>query len=361
MDGAETTETSTSTVKEYRTWPLSAAAGLFLTAMILLGGTLAFGGLPRTINATPLDSWYVWRMSVLAVALLGVAAAIMGWAGANKIDVPVRLSEAERSTRLYGAHLVGVGYVLVIGAILVSLMFSSIAWSVSQKPLDTGATQELQKVFTDSTGFDGLFGSTLNEAVFIFAMFVWSTLLAVLGSLMFFANSLWAKVKDPSRPPFDARLFWAGLWFRIGEALVFNLVFFLVFRYNMPSQYLLLPLVSLLVGIFLKSGETLVSGIAERIFAALKALVPTNLDARKAIKLASVSIAEEASLSIEERAKRLAATVSALQKAAGVVQARADATAGTLNVEYDASVIAVGDITRQIAFQGLRNGRVELD
>src|SRR4029450_13952027 len=91
--------------------------------------------------------------------------------------------------------------------------------------------------------------------------------------------------KSPARETFDRRLFWGGLWFRIAEALLFNLVFFLVLRYYAPDRYLLLLLVSLMVGLFLKAGEWLVSGGAARAIASIQALVPNELSSQRVMRV----------------------------------------------------------------------------
>ena len=87
-----------------------------------------------------------------------------------------------------------------------------------------------------------------------------------------------AKLKaDPSvkEEPFSQARFWAGLWFRIGEAILFALIFFLIAKApNLKSiSGAALLLASLIVGMFVKSGETLIAGIADRVFNAVQALV----------------------------------------------------------------------------------------
>jgi hypothetical protein len=75
--------------------------------------------------------------------------------------------------------------------------------------------------------------------------------------------------------PFDAARFWGGLWFRVGEALLFTLVVFLfgggASLGKLTGASLLLG--SLLLGMFVKTGEGLISGIADKLFSAVKELV----------------------------------------------------------------------------------------
>lgn len=83
---------------------------------------------------------------------------------------------------------------------------------------------------------------------------------------------------DPTpREPFCAPRFWAGLWFRIGEALLFALIAFLIVKSPSLKTWAgtTLLLVSLLLGMFVKSGESLIAGLAFRVFNAIQELVKT--------------------------------------------------------------------------------------
>jgi hypothetical protein len=113
--------------------------------------------------------------------------------------------------------------------------------------------------------------------------------MAVLGALFFIANSL-RKLRI-CRRSFDSSVFWAGLWYRIGEAVLFTLVFLLVIHWRYKGDLLktsaeydlMLPLLALVLGMFIKTGERLVFGTAERIFAAASAMLPVQpevLDSR---------------------------------------------------------------------------------
>ena len=75
--------------------------------------------------------------------------------------------------------------------------------------------------------------------------------------------------------PFNSTQFWGGLWFRAGEAMLFTLVVFLAITgaslQKMTGASLLL--MSLLLGMFVKTGESLIAGMADKLFSAVKTLV----------------------------------------------------------------------------------------
>jgi hypothetical protein len=104
--------------------------------------------------------------------------------------------------------------------------------------------------------------------------------MAILGALFFIANSL-HKLRICHRR-FDSNVFWGGLWYRIGEAVLFTLVFLLVIHWRYKGDLLqtsveydlILPLLALMLGMFIKTGERIVFGSAERVFAAASAIIP---------------------------------------------------------------------------------------
>ncbi|MEE8583399.1 MAG: fibronectin type III domain-containing protein [Acidobacteriota bacterium] len=100
--------------------------------------------------------------------------------------------------------------------------------------------------------------------------------LGVLGSVFFTANTLHRK---RGQVEFDVEKFWSGFWFRLGESVLFALVLFLAiiaFQEN-PDKYLayLIP-TALLIGMFVKTGERLIFGLAERIFAMMRGILPVS-------------------------------------------------------------------------------------
>lgn len=77
--------------------------------------------------------------------------------------------------------------------------------------------------------------------------------------------------------PYDRMRLWSGLWYRLGEAILFALVIFLVIHSTeeeVPGNIeALLLLVGLLMGMFVKPAELLVNGLALRVLEAVKSLV----------------------------------------------------------------------------------------
>ena len=87
----------------------------------------------------------------------------------------------------------------------------------------------------------------------------------------------------PNREEFIVAYFWSGLWFRIAQAEVYTIVLFLaIWGGSLSSEtgqggaalLLGLPLLALVVGLFVRAAEELIAGIAERLFAVVRALLP---------------------------------------------------------------------------------------
>ncbi len=351
-------------LREPRVGILTTAA-LANSAALLAGGVLpltiafAYTAIPYALKVPMME----WQASV---PLAAIGAILLAWGG---VRMPKQVSQLEdeadakkepvRSTELYGIYLVGVGFALLMQALACSIVFAAVSWSVGQR-LDSGqasqtpAPQSAPIVDAAVRDIARLFGNSSEQAYFIVGLFALSSLVAMLGALFFFATAMWAKMNEPERDPFDRRLFWGGLWFRIGEAILFNLVFFLVLRYYASDQYLILPLVSLLVGMFLKAGELLVSGIATRVFASIQALIPTDTGSRKDMKLLSFKLSGfGASATQESKVKRVQELVPLIKGLAGVEQVEADTDALTLRVEYNAVAVKPEDVQRKIELKGL--------
>jgi hypothetical protein len=118
-------------------------------------------------------------------------------------------------------------------------------------------------------------------------------LMSVLGALFFITNRLWLKGFGQSgdTQEFQKERFWAGFFMRLGEAQIFTLVMILVLATGSGSfsvsgegtqsivfSYKWLPLVGLMLGMFVKSGERIVFGLANRLFAAMEAFLPSRAE-----------------------------------------------------------------------------------
>jgi hypothetical protein len=336
----------------------------FAAAAILLTAAFTFGLLPKALDA-PTIGW-PWALGLtIAGGVLGQLTMIRlaRQVGALE-DEAEKLAEPARSTKLYGIYLVGIGFALLMQALACSFVFVGISWSEGRRhdiiaaraaATATAAVPVTARPAgqTPDEGFDLLFGKNKDEALSVAGLFILSTLVAIVGAFFYFANSLYQKMDEPTRDPFDRQVFWGGLWFRIGEAVLFNLVFFLVIRSNASGRTLILPLVSLLVGMFLKAGETLVSGIATRVFAAMQSLVPADFS-KKEIKLLAFHVAGFPANATPDVVKgKLTDMATAIKSLAGVSQVESDETSKTARVEYDASTVSQEDIRRKVELKGL--------
>jgi hypothetical protein len=355
---------------EKKTPDIISTSALSGTALWVAGGAvfitiaLSFGLMPRAFGADPMP----WQVAVL----IGIAGIAMFWWAISRRGLPVQLGaleviaddkpEPERSTELYGIYLVGIGFALLVQALACSMVFAAIAWSMGHLPDGTQiqVPTALQKSGAASgaaaSGLANLFGRDPDDSFVILGLLNLSTLVATLGAMFFFANSLYMKMKLPERETFDRRLFWGGLWFRIAEALLFNLVFFLVLRYYAPDRYLLLPLVSLMVGMFLKAGESLVSGVATRVFASIQALVPNDLSSQRVMRLFAFELSGfEENLSSDDKRKVVDSLVESLKAIPGVEEVEGDSrVTPNVRVEYNAAAVKPADIGRKVELKGLQ-------
>lgn len=162
------------------------------------------------------------------------------------------------------SHFLGfVGTILVVLSVTEAILLSGLV-----------AIEAIKIPFAQGGG-----PSSINRGIILLA----SVGLAALGSLFFTADALREK-RDANDEDFSVRAFWGGLWFRMGESILFALVLFLLLAGNQSNgssdsydrYFGLFPLIALLMGMFVKSGERLIFGIAHRLFAAVEALVPAT-------------------------------------------------------------------------------------
>lgn len=347
---------------------LAFAGALVGAGVLMLALAVNFGVVPRVLGVEPIGP----RLAI-ALAITGLALTILGFVRTAEPNAQLSLlaqskAEPARSKDLFGQYLVGIGFALLVGGLVCSTLFASLAWCSGRallppaidgaNPLagDSWDSRALDAVVTDDytllERLGLLFGASPGEAHFVVVLFVLSTLVSMLGALFFFANALWAKLEAPERDPFDAHVFWAGLWFRIGEAVLFNIVFFLCLRSYAPDRYLYLPLVSLLVGMFLKSGEALVKGIAERVLDAFKALVPTTLPAVAVTRIWAVAVGGLPQVAAQRTAKFDALT-KGLEALKGMHRIDADEAVGIVRCDYDPQHCSRQRIEQEVRFHGL--------
>lgn len=357
--------------------PLSAVAivgwtGGFIGAGVLaIAIALSFGVMPKLLLVQPIETtpFLIMLVAGIALTVIGLLMLRPAYAAMGSIDDE---EEPRRSDVMYGRHLVAIGFALLIDALVCSTIIAALAWSTGRGRTGQVLLGQSQSVQSPAVGdsfdaneldlllestdallerFASLFGSTPSEALFVGGLFLLSTFAALLGALFYFATSMWTKLREPNREPFDRSLFWGGLWFRIGEAILFNFVIFLTLRYFAPDRYVILPLVAVMVGMFLKAGETLISGLANRVFAAFTELVPASLTPATVLKVLTLM---PKGLPVD--GAELAATLDSLAKAIehlkGVGRVMQDETAGTLQVEYDPNRIGSDRIRHEVRMRG---------
>ena len=374
---------------------LLAAAGAILAACVF-----SYHLLPRLLSDEPVA--LLWpavlfpAAAVLIGAGIGVLLAVINRIHRDLAHDPAACAEPERSMRLYGEALVGVGAALLIDAIVSCIILSGIIraghrLSVPPEALALPAPDPAAMSGTVASLWR-LFGRDATESTLLCAMLLLAALLAILGALFFFSTALWEKLErlqesvgstkspasgdaavNPLSPEFrfSERMFWAGLWFRIGEAVTFSLVLFLLIRQFTEIDLLLLPLLALLVGMFLKAGERLITGIAMRLFAAFEQLVPGRLrpeeSPRMAVYQGEALVERPAEQQGPIDAAHLATpadvqpTISAtahelitsLRTINGVTRARVNPATSSLRVEYLASKVSPARIEHELAWFGL--------
>ena len=91
-------------------------------------------------------------------------------------------------------------------------------------------------------------------------------LFALFGTLFFIYRALGRKSNAPGN--FDVGVFWAGLWFRCGQALLYTLLLFLFLRSDLKQESPgltehMLPLFALLIGMYIKTAEGFFEALGE--------------------------------------------------------------------------------------------------
>lgn len=227
------------------------------------------------------------------LVILGIAALILGILslhGLNSLD-PAEMPTEERrrkaSDALYSRYLVGLGFFLFVDAMINMVAFAGFAASgklneifpLGDGALDSKAIPEEGVLHWIATYLKTLFSGGQDRIV-LTAILSLSLGMALLGALLFFAKSLWDKY-EARQEIFDSNIFWAGLWFRLAEAITFTVAMFLFFRFNgYKTAITCLPMIALFLGLTVKSSENLIFGLAERLLASVTSLVQPGAAAR---------------------------------------------------------------------------------
>lgn len=105
------------------------------------------------------------------------------------------------------------------------------------------------------------------------ALLLCSMAMAILGVLFSILDSMSKKVEENAE--FSSDKFWSGVWYRTGESVLFAIVAFLSIRRMSPDggNDFWLPLLSLFMGMFVKTAERLVFGFGTRTLEAAEAFL----------------------------------------------------------------------------------------
>ena len=101
--------------------------------------------------------------------------------------------------------------------------------------------------------------------------------LAIFGSLLYIYQRIHEK-RQAANEPFHRDLFFGGLWFRMGQAVLYTILLFLVMRSELgaPTGFTesMMPLLALLIGMYVKTAETVFRAFGLRVLQVLQVLVP---------------------------------------------------------------------------------------
>lgn len=257
----------------------SLAAFTFLAGAMVFVANIVHHSIPRIVQhgLSAQGQGSVWTDFLHSSSPWFLALALITgvWTVYKTERKPGLATDVASSDKMFSAYLIGLGYFLLVDAIVTMVAITGLAATGQLDDIlkhgatlieqAAGTATEAPKILTPEEARRGF----MTQAVILGL----SLAMAILGALFYFANSLWAKFGN-EKIMFNRNVFWAGLWFRLAEAVVFTLAFFLALRFYADANTLyLMPMVGLFVGMTVKSAEALVFGIAERTLAAAVALV----------------------------------------------------------------------------------------
>ncbi|NOZ94351.1 MAG: hypothetical protein GXP47_06385 [Acidobacteria bacterium] len=246
-----------------------------------------------TVGAAMVGSWlWPWGDSAkptpvlwgcMGVALLAIVAGAVTMLHLSRS----RTDGAEASDRdeiLYSRYLTGLGFALLTVALSTAISASGLVhngWietsgeAFRQASASNGAGERQRR----TTGRE----NELPPRDKVGLILLLSTEMSLLGALFFVTNRLRTKrdeLHGPRAEAFDGLRFWGGTFFRMGEAVLFTFVFFWLFWKYMGQangvDYSFLPILALLLGMFVKTGERMIFGLGERLLAAAGQLFPVT-------------------------------------------------------------------------------------
>lgn len=264
-------------------------AVLSSTAILTMLHAAAGGGAMAT-TAHPLDGTF-WLM--MSAAFIGAITTVLAFLLREEDE-----TDAGKDLRRYDYALLGLGFALTLVGVVnfVALAgFSSV-----------GILHDILSINDQSCDPKG--GRTpASCGIYQMVQLCLIPGFAILGSLFFVAGSLRLKrdhlekgdtaVDDTADADTETNAeenleyrgtkFWGGLWYRVGEAVLFALVIYIVMTVDGPDDgtanqagpysagLVWILALSLIVGMFIKPAEVLINGIGTRLLKAVQALIRT--------------------------------------------------------------------------------------
>lgn len=287
---------------------------LFITVgVVALIADFSWFEFPTAFDGVPLDPCHESLIKVAAWSFAaGIAIGVLALMQLQKTKP--QPDDNEFSKKMFGRCLVGIGFILLLDALInvvavagfaragaVFYVFESgntyslidtnapspqviygiqrsnvmqFSNSIVTTTIPPASTNILMSVLTNSRTHTVtvLKASQINLIRALQVLFALG--FTVMGALFFFAKSLWEKMQTNPIVQFDERIFWAGLWFRLGEAVVFTLVIFLTLLCKQYDEALsMMPFIALLIGLSVKTAENLIAGLTQRVFDSVNAFV----------------------------------------------------------------------------------------
>lgn len=254
------------------------------------GGTwLLLGaiGLPLSLSIAIID--VTWRLLPKAAPeqtdwiLLGVAGVLLigsliagrkGLVWQSKVAESQDLTELQSQQRRVGRTLSGLGYAMLVLALLNGLAFAGFAWTGMIRqviPLTPAATTPAPK------------DAAASEALGLCTLLVVSMTMAIFGALLFAAITLLRRREIEDRV--DLSGFTGSLILRIGQSILYTVAVFLLLRLfggtNPAIGTQWLPVLALFAGLFVASVERVLVGLAMNMLAAVDVLLPMHMSERE--------------------------------------------------------------------------------
>jgi len=199
------------------------------------------------------------KVAIVVGCILLALALVSGLFGALRLFG----TESPCDSNKYTWALVGISYVLFLDAVITMVALVGFAYS-----------EKLHLVLSSESDVKLLEGlDPEKHAELLGARLILAMAMAVLGAMFFVANRL--RKAHAEGKEFSQGKFWGGIWFRLGQAVLYTAGLYLLIEINVIeiAESYVVPL-ALFVGMFVKSAERLFYGISQRLFAMVEVMIP---------------------------------------------------------------------------------------